>query len=145
MSEFLGFWKSYTSRKVNALGLAVAAGVDRGGSSCGKTLRWPRSAPSATTLWQREFFDHVLRSVESYGQKWDYVKENPVRAGLVKTSDGDCRLDARLKPSYLGIRTCRNGAVFSSGLRGLSNGRWATLCGIGFRASGVIGRWEPPQ
>jgi hypothetical protein len=28
-----------------------------------------------------------LRSVESYSQKWDYVKENPVRAGLVKTSD----------------------------------------------------------
>src|SRR5206468_6030651 len=38
-------------------------------------------------VWQEEFFDHVLRSSESYGQKWDYVKENPVRAGLVKRSD----------------------------------------------------------
>jgi len=38
-------------------------------------------------IWQEEFFDHVLRSVESYSQKWDYVKENPVRAGLVETSD----------------------------------------------------------
>ena len=36
---------------------------------------------------QEEFFDHVLRSSESYSQKWDYVKENPVRAGLVKSSD----------------------------------------------------------
>jgi REP element-mobilizing transposase RayT len=34
-------------------------------------------------LWQREFFDHLLRSDESYEQKWQYVRLNPVRAGLV--------------------------------------------------------------
>ena len=34
-------------------------------------------------IWQEEFFDHVLRSDETYSQKWDYVRENPVRAGLV--------------------------------------------------------------
>jgi putative transposase len=38
-------------------------------------------------VWQEEFFDHVLRSNESYSQKWEYVKENPVRAGLVKKSE----------------------------------------------------------
>lgn len=36
-------------------------------------------------VWQAEFFDHVLRSDESYGDKWLYVRENPVRAGLVQT------------------------------------------------------------
>jgi hypothetical protein len=35
-------------------------------------------------LWQREFFDHVLRSQESYDVKQQYVMENPVRAGLVQ-------------------------------------------------------------
>jgi len=35
-------------------------------------------------LWQPGFFDHVLRSDESYNEKWNYVKENPVRAGLVQ-------------------------------------------------------------
>ena len=34
-------------------------------------------------IWQRGFFDHVLRNDESYGDKWNYVRENPVRAGLV--------------------------------------------------------------
>jgi putative transposase len=34
-------------------------------------------------VWQEEFFDHVLRSSESYSEKWNYVKENPVRAGFV--------------------------------------------------------------
>jgi REP-associated tyrosine transposase len=37
--------------------------------------------------WQRGFFDHVLRSDESYSQKWNYVRENPVRAGLVTKAD----------------------------------------------------------
>jgi REP-associated tyrosine transposase len=34
--------------------------------------------------WQKGFFDHLLRSDESYSQKWDYVRDNPVRAGLVE-------------------------------------------------------------
>ena len=34
--------------------------------------------------WPKGFFDHVLRSGESYSEKWHYVRENPVRAGLVK-------------------------------------------------------------
>jgi REP element-mobilizing transposase RayT len=44
-------------------------------------------APSGDPVWQRRFFDHVLRSEESYGQKWNYVRENPVRAGLVTNAD----------------------------------------------------------
>ena len=38
-------------------------------------------------VWQEGFFDHVLRSDESYSQKWNYVRENPVRAGLVKSAE----------------------------------------------------------
>ena len=68
LSDFVGFWKSYTSRRINKLGR-------------------PRSTPAATTLWQREFFDHVLRSSESYSEKRSYVRDNPVRAGLVASAD----------------------------------------------------------
>ncbi|MEY2506489.1 MAG: REP-associated tyrosine transposase [Verrucomicrobiota bacterium] len=35
--------------------------------------------------WQKGFFDHLLRSAESYSQKWEYVRDNPVRAGLAKS------------------------------------------------------------
>ena len=38
-------------------------------------------------LWQSEFFDHVIRSADSYTEKWNYVRENPVRAGLVATAN----------------------------------------------------------
>ena len=51
------------------------------------------------TFWKRQFrkyagadapqfqsgaFHHRLRQDESYGQKWEYVRANPVRAGLVE-------------------------------------------------------------
>ena len=36
-------------------------------------------------VWQEEFFDHVLRSNDSLVDRVDYVCQNPVRAGLVKT------------------------------------------------------------
>lgn len=42
---------------------------------------------SDSRVWQEGFFDHVLRSAASYGQKWEYVRQNPVRAGLVKRSE----------------------------------------------------------
>ena len=33
--------------------------------------------------WQRNFFDHRLRDNESAAQKYDYIRQNPVRAGLI--------------------------------------------------------------
>ncbi|HEV8618980.1 MAG TPA: transposase [Candidatus Udaeobacter sp.] len=38
-------------------------------------------------LWQPGFFDHILRSDESYAEKWNYVRDNPIRAGLVEMVD----------------------------------------------------------
>jgi putative transposase len=42
-----------------------------------------RSEKFPAPHWQKTFFDHILRSGESYSQKWNYVRENPVRTGLV--------------------------------------------------------------
>ena len=38
-------------------------------------------------LWQREFFDHLLRGDESYESKWHYVRHNPARHGLVNRAE----------------------------------------------------------
>jgi REP-associated tyrosine transposase len=51
-------------------------------NSLSKTLRTIGISPPH---WQKGFFDHVLRSDESYSEKWAYVRDNPVRAGLVET------------------------------------------------------------
>ena len=42
-----------------------------------------RASGAAGAGWQPGFFDHLLRQRESYAQKWEYVRMNPVRAGLV--------------------------------------------------------------
>ena len=46
-----------------------------------------RTANFAPPHWKRGFFDHVIRSRESYDQKWRYVRENPVRAGLAPSAE----------------------------------------------------------
>lgn len=55
LSEFVGGWKRYTSRRINAL--------IRPGTASPATVA--RSGP----FWQAEFFDHLIRSDESYGSK----------------------------------------------------------------------------
>jgi len=42
-----------------------------------------RASAGQTGRWQKGFFDHLLRHSESYREKWEYVRMNPVRAGLV--------------------------------------------------------------
>lgn len=58
---------------VGTLKRVLAQSIDTGGSS--------------DPIWQRGFFDHLLRSSESYTEKWNYVHENPVRAGLAANAD----------------------------------------------------------
>jgi REP element-mobilizing transposase RayT len=41
----------------------------------------------ADGVWQPGFFDRLLRNSESYSEKWNYVRENPVRAGLVQKAE----------------------------------------------------------
>ncbi len=38
-------------------------------------------------LWQREFFDHLLRTGDSYHGKWEYVRQNPVRHRLTNAPE----------------------------------------------------------
>jgi putative transposase len=32
--------------------------------------------------WQRDYWDTRMRRHENYSEKWEYVRNNPVRAGL---------------------------------------------------------------
>ncbi len=47
--------------------------------------------------WQPAFFDHLLRSTESYTEKWEYVYRNPARAGLVE-NPGDWPYSGQIVP-----------------------------------------------
>ncbi len=62
---------------VNALGgtPSTASRSGRGGTRPSKAF------------WQRDFWDTQLRRGQSYSAKWEYVRHNPVRAGLVESPE----------------------------------------------------------
>ncbi len=69
--------------------LFVAGGSDFDLSAWVRILKLSLSSviPAPRPHWQEGFFDHLLRHEESYAEKWEYVRQNPVRAGLVKAPD----------------------------------------------------------
>ena len=83
----LGIWVRGLKRVVAA---AVAGGregdVERKDSAA-VTAAATTGAAAARAIWQRGFFDHIIRNSESYSEKWDYVRENSARAGLVQLAD----------------------------------------------------------
>jgi REP element-mobilizing transposase RayT len=56
------------------------------GNFSGALKRWIREELGASWKWQPGCFDRLLRSDESLHEKWRYLQENPVRAGLVSNS-----------------------------------------------------------
>ena len=62
LSVFMQSWKSWSAKR-------ILRGLGESGP-----------------LWQPEFFDHLLRSESSYLEKWEYVWQNPRRAGLAGES-----------------------------------------------------------
>ena len=56
------------------------------GNCSGALKRWIREELSASWEWQPGCFDRLLRSDESLHEKWRYLQENPVCAGLVSES-----------------------------------------------------------
>jgi len=61
LPHWVGAWKAYVSR------------------------RWPNQAEQP--IWQRSFWDREIWSDQAYDAKWLYVRNNPIRHGLVKHSD----------------------------------------------------------
>jgi REP element-mobilizing transposase RayT len=90
---FVAFGEEYeTALKERRLrGQPVAAVYDRRLSPLSEWMKSLKNALSKTLRemniaaphWQKGFFDHLMRSEESYSEKWRYVAENPVRAQLV--------------------------------------------------------------
>ena len=61
LARWVGFWKATVSR----------------------AWVWPEEQP----IWQQNFWDRQVRSGEHYGDRWEYVRQNPVRAGLAANAE----------------------------------------------------------
>ncbi|MBP7830185.1 MAG: transposase [Kiritimatiellae bacterium] len=67
-----------------AEGIILARWVQSLRSNMGKRLL---ALGHSKPHWQEGFFDHLLRSGENYSEKWEYVAQNPVRAGLADRAE----------------------------------------------------------
>ncbi len=50
------------------------------------SLRINRALGRDGRVWQADYFDRYLRSLDDYEAKWDYIARNPVRKALVADS-----------------------------------------------------------
>lgn len=67
------------------------------GNLSGALKRWTRAAVADPDWeWQDGSFDRLLRKSEAAAQKWEYIRNNPVRAGWVD--------DWRKWPWSIGLR-----------------------------------------
>jgi putative transposase len=77
----LGLWVRGLKRALaNAVVVAVVSAAGNDGAP-------GTGAATPKRIWQPGFFDHLLRNSESYAEKWNYFRENPVRKGLVTQTD----------------------------------------------------------
>jgi putative transposase len=82
----LGVWVRGLKRVVAAAVLGGRNSIQRDQINAAETAA-STTLGKRNTLWQRGFFDHVIRNSESYAQKWNYLRENPVRDGLVRVAE----------------------------------------------------------
>ncbi|HET7624977.1 MAG TPA: hypothetical protein VFM25_06890 [Verrucomicrobiae bacterium] len=68
IERWMGFWKDRFAKNINQR--------DAAASSC-----------HSIGKFQAGGFHHRLRDGENYSEKWQYVRENPVRAGLVASPE----------------------------------------------------------
>ena len=81
--RWMAYWKSLAAKAYWR-----ALGGSRSCATAGDTDARERVPPARNSpLFQRDCWDRQLRTGESYAQKWEYVRNNPVRKGLVANVD----------------------------------------------------------
>jgi REP element-mobilizing transposase RayT len=109
VNAWVSYWKGLVARAVQGLGPLApppsTSSIGGTGSTPSRDFTSPGKGPGGTGpssdvgvtagrgvtrpsgLWQRDSWDTHLRQGDSYSAKWDYVRANPVRAGLCRTPE----------------------------------------------------------
>jgi hypothetical protein len=43
--------------------------------------------PHIGTVWQSERYDRIIRNQQEFENTWEYIRRNPVKAGLASTPE----------------------------------------------------------
>jgi hypothetical protein len=47
----------------------------------------PKVMPHIGTIWQPESYDRIVRNQQEFENTWEYIRQNPVKAGLATTPE----------------------------------------------------------
>jgi len=85
-------------KPINGSSLAEIMKAIKGGSAFEINKKLQRKG----RFWQIENFDHLIRNEHGLREKWDYIKENPVKAKLVKEAE-----DYPFSSFYCGLKPAK--------------------------------------
>ena len=54
-----------------------------------KNVKNGKLKPFDKKLWQKSYYDHIIRNQEDYNEKWDYIENNPKKWGFTHTEQED--------------------------------------------------------
>jgi REP element-mobilizing transposase RayT len=74
------YWAKFATRLT-----ALSVGVMGGHASGGFSFRVKKELAFKFLVWEESFTNHRIRDAEDYQRHRDYIHNNPVEAGLVKT------------------------------------------------------------
>jgi REP element-mobilizing transposase RayT len=88
MPKIIASWKKHTARIINAVGKTTSGNVDLpiGRQNANHSSQIQRPRPHAP-VWHREYWDRFIRDESHFLQTIEYIRMNPVKAGLVDKPD----------------------------------------------------------
>ena len=52
-----------------------------------KNVKNGKLKPFDKKLWQKSYYDHIIRNQDDYNEKWDYIENNPLKYALKNQDD----------------------------------------------------------
>ena len=52
-----------------------------------KNVKNGKLKPFDKKLWQKSYYDHIIRNQDDYNEKWDYIENNPKSYALKNQDD----------------------------------------------------------
>ena len=54
-----------------------------------KNVKNGKLKPFDKKLWQKSYYDHIIRNQDDYNEKWEYIENNPKKWGFTHTEQED--------------------------------------------------------
>ncbi|MFZ3200922.1 MAG: transposase [Candidatus Acidiferrales bacterium] len=89
VAKIVASWKMFTARKIcdELRSANREIGVPRNNQPANREIGVPRDVPGGGPVWHREYWDRYIRDQRHFDKAVEYIRQNPVKAGLVARAE----------------------------------------------------------